>query len=443
MKKEFRSEIILFVGVLLIFLLTFLINGYQIYADSDDYIAMREPRLYSVYLLFFQKAFSFAEKTVFLSAAALTQCVLSAFSIWFVSCMIKNAFRLDFLWRVMVVLMLLSPYYISAIVARSGFLIPCAITTEGLALPVSMICYGLFIGVLFKERQRVWNWILSGLFFTAVATMIREQLVFLFIGILIAGFFRLKEVKEKQLLFALCIVFCSVGFLVEQGIFTLAGNADRGNTVASHVLPTLIYISEADDAETIGDAKLKDLFLRIFDMADQEKYNLVYQRRGLLDIAGGAEESHDKLRGIIVNCLTEIGENDARYDETENQLMKAMILSHPGRWLLVYLGYLLYGFIRSVAFVQRFLNWVVLFLYTLAGTALALCMHINKESSAVRMMIITLGCIASNTVIMSLIIMPLSRYMIYNLPFFYISLFLLLRELYWTKKTEQWDESTS
>ena len=100
-----------------------------------------------------------------------------------------------------------------------------------------------------------------------------------------------------------------------------------------------------------------------------------------------------------------------------------------GQWLYDYLLLCRNGFIRSIAVVNRWINWAALAIYLAAAALTIRALIKDKKSGPVRVMGLALLFIAANVCATSLTIMCLSRYMIYGFSIFYMAFFLLLVEV--------------
>jgi len=92
------------------------------------------------------------------------------------------------------------------------------------------------------------------------------------------------------------------------------------------------------------------------------------------------------------------------------------------------------GFVRSVAADGLFWNVYAFFLYF---AAIALMIYIwskDHQSKAAKLMLLALIMVGVNVCSVALMIMCLSRYMIYSTSLFYIAVILLIQELIYIKK---------
>lgn len=115
-------------------------------------------------------------------------------------------------------------------------------------------------------------------------------------------------------------------------------------------------------------------------------------------------------------------------DRIAATIVKSLLPAVLGRWLYDYLALVCYGLIRSIAVVHPLLNWYALTAY-LAYIVLAALAWRKIQFQRGLAGGISLLAVFANVFATSMIIMCLSRYVIYGLPLFYVSGLMLLYEL--------------
>jgi hypothetical protein len=115
-------------------------------------------------------------------------------------------------------------------------------------------------------------------------------------------------------------------------------------------------------------------------------------------------------------------------DKVASKLIAKLLPKVFGRWLYNYLAMTTMGFIRSVAVVNSLLNWYAVGIYILAIILTILVWKHNHNSMQVYFMALVLLMITGNVTATSLMIMCISRYVLYNLPLFYLAFMLLVKE---------------
>ena len=106
------------------------------------------------------------------------------------------------------------------------------------------------------------------------------------------------------------------------------------------------------------------------------------------------------------------------------------------RYILNYFIVAALWFVRTVAYDNPVLVWYTVFIYA-AAVALTIWLWLRTpQSRAASFMAVVLLTIAGNVCATALMIQCISRYMIYNLPLFYMAGFLAFREFVMQKRTK-------
>ena len=259
----------------------------------------------------------------------------------------------------------------------------------------------------------------------------------LIVWFLVIGVKAVLNHKGKKLIWLtimLAVSFVGRGMLVktynylEQGIFV--------NTVSGQAMSVanVIYVSDREDGEAIQDEELRALFYEIFDAAYADGMNYRFSGDGLIARAQHHEECHDALNFdyFAVSAKEYISETKGIYvtdyqrmmvevDKVASALMKELLPQVIEKYVYNYIAMITMGFIRSVAYVHPILNWYALLIYLCAVVLMILLWKKNKKSKTAPFMAVVLLMIVGNVTATSFMLQCISRYMIYNLPLFYIA----------------------
>ena len=116
-------------------------------------------------------------------------------------------------------------------------------------------------------------------------------------------------------------------------------------------------------------------------------------------------------------------------DEVAAALSAELMPEVLGRYVLNYINVIALGFVRTVAYENTVLAWYAVCIYIAAVALTVVLWRRNPESMAASFMAVVLLTIVGNVCATALMIQCISRYMIYNLPLFYMAGLLELREL--------------
>lgn len=436
----FLIPVLFFAGV-------WLLGETGIYNDSNQYIAMhihREP-LYPFFLWVLR---SLAGEGAYLEIARFFQNVLAAFSaVWLTAC-IRKQFATGGVLTSLICLILLAPHVITPLFSASGLVLSNGIISEALGLPLFYLFFGQCLNLLLDGGKKAGLW---ALLLALALSLTRGQMMIaillwaacaLYRALLRSGLpFRKRWKGAAAVLLCVAAAFCGRSALVRT--YNLAFNGYFINNTFGSVgmLANVLYAADREDGERIGDEKARELFYLSFDLAWEREANYRFAPEGFLNRAAHLEGQHDALKFEIIEepwrawhdrmGMKEYIPENVESDRVAGEIMKSILPSVLGRWLYDYLALSACGLIRSVAVVHPLLNWYALAVWAGMLSLIVFAFRKNPGSRAALAAAFAVLAAAANVYATSLIIMCLSRYMIYGLPLFYIGGLLLLREVCW------------
>ena len=219
--------------------------------------------------------------------------------------------------------------------------------------------------------------------------------------------------------------------LIVNGIYT-------GKTLGpANMACNVLYLSEKSAGEALSDPKERALFERMYEKALEERLLDDFAEEGLIARERCYSDCHDRINyEIFEPCvqayLEEQGVDVGNYalyrveaDKEASRLVKALLPACFKAWLRNYAAVCAVGFIRTVAVVHPLLNWYTILVYGLA--VLLALWRFPKERNAALYMGVVLVSIVGTVCSTALIIECWARYVFYNMPFFYLALYLLIR----------------
>lgn len=462
LKRGEKMAVLFFLGALFGGLLWK--GGVAAYPDTNSYLAMspnREPG----YALLLNGAVRIAGERGFF-AVGLLQNVLAALSIYLILCYVGRAVKSRWIC-VLTALCLIFPHIMTPLFASSGLILTNALLSEGVTIPLYQIYFLLMWEALWEEERRE-RYLGGALVLAFLLTLFRGQMLVTLIAWVIMAVFlecdhshkhgysqgysdkhrqrhseRWKRILVPTGIFigALALrMFCVNSYnLAVNGKFT-------GTTYGSvTILSNVIYVTEEGDREEIEDENLRGLFEEIYSIAKEGKMLYEYAPEGLTREAAFYSQMHDEIKDLaIYPCLLNYVEHRegiedymerlVRVDALASAMMRELLPGCLWEWLLHYIRNLLVGLIRTAAFLHPLLN-----IPTLAGYGLLIFMGIyryrkDRESRGAGLLFLTLLLTLGNAAAVALTIMCISRYMIYNMPFIYLSGLLLLWEMWKFRK---------
>lgn len=257
---------------------------------------------------------------------------------------------------------------------------------------------------------------------------------------LVVAFLHFLGAKQyKKMLLPVLAVLCVFGLrnlTVHTYNYFVTGYF-MGNTYGQvNTLTNVIYACDREDGEVFEEGSLERQFFDTFyEEADALMANYRYAEDAPEGEAAYLEDHHDILKFQVLESnlsMYYFGLGEVNYyqqssmsDEMAGVMLRRLLPACFGQWLYDYLLLCRNGFIRSIAVVNKWINWVALALYAAAAGLSVYLFLKDKKSCAVRVMGLALLFIAANVCATSLTIMCLSRYMIYGFSLFYMALFLV------------------
>lgn len=361
-------------------------------------------------------------------------------------CALKRLLKLKWYLLPIVIVILLAPHIMTPLASSSGMIITNSLLSEGIA-------YSLYLFFILYVLKAVWSRKILGkdsllAFLWAIGvSLVRGQFMVLilvwFLAMVLIAFLQKKWKQIAVLVVMLAAAFAGRGLLVktynycEQGLFvdTASGKA---MSVAN-----VLYVADREDGEAIEEEGLRKLFYEIYDRAYADGMNYRFSSDGLLARAAHHEACHDSLNfDYFAVCAKEYVTKTTGVTVEDYQLMMvevdkaaSALMSELQPQVLIkyaynYAAMVLVGFIRSVAMVHPIVNWYALLIYLTAIILTVFVWWKKHDSKAAPFMALVLLMITGNVTGTSLMIQCISRYMLYNLPLFYLAGLLLLAECY-------------
>lgn len=438
MFKERKKSIGIFMILLCFFFGMFAAYGVGVYNDSEQYIAMhihREP-LYPLFLAFF-RMIGGADMGLVLAAAA--QNLLTVIAIFSLIEYLSQKFSLCLLGESVLLLLALLPHLVTKYVSALGIFLENSVMSEALCIPLFHFFILFTLRMLFEGKKSDMS---LSLLFAFLLSMTRGQMMTtILIWMLVMAFWLILHKQYKKLVIPVLVTLCVFGvrsLSVHTYNYVVTGYF-MGNTYGKvNTLTNVIYACDREDGEVFEAGSLeRDFFDVFYEQADAMGANYRYAGDTAAGRAAHLEEYHDMLKFQVIeaNMTAYYFSQDINYyelnrlsDIVAGDMIKKLLPKCFGQWLYDYLLLCKNGFVRSIAVVHRYINWLALFLYLAAVCLTAVVFRKKKDSHAVYMMGIALLFVIANVCATSLTIMCLSRYMIYGFSLFYMAFFLVFVE---------------
>ena len=425
----------------LFFAALWLLGTTGIYNDSNQYIAMhihREP-LYSFFLWIFRSLFG---ETKYLDIVRFLQNGLAAFSVIWLAESLKKRFAFGQWMEALVCLILLAPHIITPVFSASGLVLSNGVISEALGLPLFYLFTAQCMKMVYTRQRGA---ALSSLLLSLFLSLVRGQMMFtILLWLVFAGAVVIVEKKKLAKRLLICVVCTALAFgtrtlLVKSYNLVFNGYFINNTFGSVGLLANILYAADEEDAERIADRDARVMFELSYRLAKEQGATYQDAPDGFFNRAAHLEKWHDAIKFEMIEepwrqlhdregFIDYIPEN-VESDRIATTIVKSLLPVVLGRWLYDYLALACYGLIRSIAVVHPLLNWYALTAYLAYIVLAALAWRKNHNSNAVWLAAFSLLAVLANVFATSMIIMCLSRYVIYGLPLFYVSGLMLLYEL--------------
>lgn len=425
----------------LFFAALWLLGTTGIYNDSNQYIAMhihREP-LYSFFLWIFRSLFG---ETKYLDIVRFLQNGLAAFSVIWLAESLKKRFAFGQWMEALVCLILLAPHIITPVFSASGLVLSNGVISEALGLPLFYLFTAQCMKMVYTRQRGA---ALSSLLLSLFLSLVRGQMMFtILLWLVFAGAVVIVEKKKLAKRLLICVVCTALAFgtrtlLVKSYNLVFNGYFINNTFGSVGLLANILYAADEEDAERIADQDARVMFELSYRLAKEQGATYQDAPEGFFNRAAHLEKWHDAIKFEMIEepwrqlhdregFIDYIPEN-VESDRIATTIVKSLLPAVLGRWLYDYLALACYGLIRSIAVVHPLLNWYALTAYLAYIVLAALAWRKNHNFNAVWLAAFSLLAVLANVFATSMIIMCLSRYVIYGLPLFYVSGLMLLYEL--------------
>lgn len=438
-----KSEYWIMLALLLFFGGLLAVFGVQEFPDSETYIRMylgREP-VYPLFLLLTRIVFGSSYKL----ATAILQGILGAWSVYALVCYIRKTFELNWPGTGFITVLFIIPHLLTPLGAASHMVYTNSILSEGISYSIFNFMAYFLMRLVLEEKKSAKDYILS-LGLAQLLSLTRGQMMpMLLVWGCVAVFAVVTDRGNKynrKIEYSLLILLMVIlSFPVRSGAL-FAYNAGILGVPASDLgtgttfLTNVIYVSNQSDGDKIKSQEMRETFYYIQEKTELEGWSYKTAEKGIINQALHLEDSHDSIKFnhvevFITWYLDQMGIKDrtreAQMEQVAMSMMKQVLPQCFERWLSLYISLAVVGFIRTVAIVHPVLNWYALFIYVAAASLMLFLFWRKRRSKEALYMLMVFLVVCANVLATAMTIMCLSRYMIYNMSFFYSAGFLMLR----------------
>ena len=462
MKKIFRRadsgrradpvSLLMLAGSLLFYLFFAFYDGAVICVDTPSYLSMnlsREP-LYPVFLAGLRAAFGGMGEEGYLAVAALLQSILAALAAFSLADYIRKECTLPAGVSAMLWFMPLAVSLLCRFGAKRGSMYSNSILTEGIAIAGYMLFFRYLLEYYFHKTKKSLI-VCCVLAFLLLSTRKQMAIAPAMLMICIPAAERGKRQVVKGIGIAVLAVALILGGAAGFDLacnYALRGEAVRHSSDGRFLTTMAFYTAQREDAAYLESEELRELFLEIYDACEENGWLGHSAGPGWLNRVSHFGDHYDHIQidtmwPAVNDFVREhYGEGEVVLNENADRIMgeinRALLPRNAGKLLGAFLDNFRSGLVTTVAQRNRILNWYSLFVYLLYLALLGWNIKEGKNSPlaarAAQIAGLTLLSILLNVGLVSLVIFCQTRYTIYNMALFYMSLILMLYSLAASRK---------
>lgn len=196
------------------------------------------------------------------------------------------------------------------------------------------------------------------------------------------------------------------------------------------------YEADKEDVELFEDEMMRQIFLRTYELADENGKLYPYAGSGLYMWENLV---YDGMADFVDTAVTEYDEANPgvrtrSYAGILRELGLKILFQHFGRYLYHVLRLMLPSFIASVFFqikpIYLLCHFITLFIYLFALGASWWVGKKARNREAAEFALTTVFTIMIMVVILNLVFIGIQRYVVYGMGIFYCAMYLLVKEMY-------------
>ncbi len=453
--KKYVKWIVL--GILLV--LSSVLLPVKLVPDSKSFISARKARavLYPCFLHLFQFVFG---DTMYLRMVVIIQNLLFIFAAALFIEFLCEKFAHTFISKVILYLLCACIFLVPSLMSKTNML--NIIWSES----VSISCYLLFSRYLFayildsNDKNLVLLYI-----YALICALIRKQLLLLIPCVFLIHMIMNKNTKKK-ILFSLLLTVLSGGiFVIGNNLYNsfICSNLNKVDGYDCNTVANIIYFAQPEDVEDL-DSDCQVLFQSIYEEMEKEDalYYKVKDDLSWYDLGKHKAKYYDIITFTMIwdnvlpqyfeyygqkYDLNERGQMELPVKQNLKTLEKILFRKHIKEFIYVYVIWTTTGFLETIvpatqAYTALFPEHIQIFNMSISVSAIFILISVALYISYIILVIMTIKkgmkcgsigaaillLIIANAAAVSLFIIPLHRYLLYNSMTFYMFLFIMFRE---------------
>ena len=453
-----RFTFLLYLIPLVFYLFFAFYDGVVWCADSDSYVIMHECRepLYPTFLAALRAILGIQDVNneagnIYLFVAVIIQSLLAAIAASVLADYIHKVCNLGKFFSLLILSVPLFTSLLNRFVASRGSMYSNSILTEGLAISLFLLFMRFCMGYIITGKR---SDLVSGALIAAIGILTRKQmyimLILLIIAIIWRGIADRKDSDRTGLLYVFIkviltlLIVLSFTTIFDNVYNKIAHGSYHTHTEDNRFISTMaFYTATRDDVRYIPE-KYQYLFLEIYDICDANGWTMNHAPKNWYDATSHFGDNYDHIQLdtmeiILAGHHTEWNLENMSYTEemdvVRSEFNKALIPHEIPALSKVVFNNFLEGLVNTVAQKRRILCLYTAFIYLIYILLWAHLIRKRDKNDMVRKNVLTISAISLmavllNVTVVSMVIFPQTRYTIYGMPIFYISLLIMINELF-------------
>lgn len=422
-------------------------DGAVICVDSPSYISMsfsREP-VYPLFLSFFRMLFG--EGEFYLLAAVFVQGMLSAVAAWSLSAFLSKEFESS---RMDSVILMAIPLFVSLLcrfAAKRSAMYSNSILSEGICIPLFLLFARFMLEYCLHKKQKAL--VVAAILSVIMISARKQMMVTLFLLFFAVCFVQWNK-KEwwkglaKACVLSVAVLLCVAG--IDRGYnYALRGESVRHSSDDRFLTTVIFYEAEREDAELIEEKEIRELFLAVYDKCDEQGYLGHSAGKGWFNRVEHFSNHYDNIQidtmwPMIRNAVnarvdgSEV-ELETEIDRIMETITQSLFRKEAGGIFRVFMDNVFAGLVITVAKQRKIL--VIYAIIAYSSMVALWFLNWKRRGFTSRENILAMYTALSvllNVASVSAVIFCQTRYMIYNMPLFYLCGYLLLKSAWKGKK---------
>lgn len=453
-KKSQFYELVLLILSVVFYLFFAFYDGAVICADTETYIAMSITRefFYSSFLAIFRMLFG----KQYLLMVVVVQSLLAAYVAWNVTVYFRRQFNLGYLLSSVVFFIPLATSLLNRFVAGRGSMYSNSIMTEGITIPLFLLFFRyVYEYIVTMSKKALW----VSCVLTAIMIGTRKQMyIALFLLFCAVVFVKMRAMSKENVaregrkegvkhLFVsalkamvLCVALVLTVTLLDHTYnYIVRGRFVGHSSDNRFVLTMVFYTAEEEYVEDLPE-EIQPLYLEIYEKCDTQNFLMHSAGEGWYNNVSHFGDNYDFIQiDTMWPAIQAYAENYSEGDPTQRELITDEITNVMITNLMpktapkiakVLVNNFFSGLVTTVAQRNRVLIYYSLVAYL--GYIGLLGWYWKKRGQmdgVVTLCLLTLLSIVVNVGLVSAVIFCQTRYTIYNMPLFYISGLMLVKEI--------------